>query len=105
MNPRIIIVDTYYPEVIRRFECDHPEWSDLDYDSHLQAVLDELFGTADFYSRNLRALGWEAIDVIANYPRLQGTGDIEGLVLRQIDRFSQFPHFIHILKHNSGFLN
>ena len=86
MSPRILILDAYYPEVLQGFGREHPEWATLPYADHLQAVLNELFGTADFYSRNLRALGWDAVDVIANYPSLQGDGDIVSTVLEQIDQ-------------------
>lgn len=63
---KILILDTYYPETILRFAADHPEWFSLDEQAHTQAALGELFGTADFYSRHLRDLGWEVEDCIAN---------------------------------------
>lgn len=85
---RIAVADTYYPEVIRGFEREHPEWSALTYDDHRQVVLESLFGTADFYSRNLRSLGWEATDIIANYPALQGAGDMASVVMRQLHEFA-----------------
>lgn len=65
--PKILIVDTYYPDFLRSLPFD-PQST---YEAQLQAVLDRKFGTADCYSRNLRALGWEAVDVIANHEKLQ----------------------------------
>jgi len=64
--PKIAIVDTYYPNFIDSI----PLYGD-DYQSELKRVLVRGFGTADFYSKNLRRLGWEAIDIIANHRELQ----------------------------------
>lgn len=64
---KILIVDTYYPDFLQTLSID----PDSTYEAELQKVLQECFGTADFYSRNLRALGWETMDVIANEERLQ----------------------------------
>jgi hypothetical protein len=45
--------------------------ADSTYQVELDKVLKQSFGTADFYSRALKNLGWEAIDIIANEERLQ----------------------------------
>lgn len=66
--PKILIIDTYYPDYLRSLPKIHP--GSL-YTVELNRVLGLGFGTADFYSRNLRKLGWEAVDVIANYFDLQ----------------------------------
>lgn len=65
--PKIAIVDTLYPEVIQRLPVD-PQKS---YEENLADILAFGFGTANFYSRNLKAQGWEAIDIIANHEDLQ----------------------------------
>lgn len=70
MKPRIVILDTYYPQALTALDREHPEWRDLGYDAHLRGILDESFGTADYYSRHLRELGWDAIDIVANYATL-----------------------------------
>lgn len=62
--PRILILDTYYPEFLRTVAKDPAEPRDR----RTKRLLDKLFGTADFYSRNLRVMGWDAIDLIANDP-------------------------------------
>jgi hypothetical protein len=98
MKPRIIIIDTYYQDVLTRFATQHPEWALLSRDAHLEAVLDSLFGTADFYSRNLRLLGWNAIDMIANYPGLQGDGDLVSETLAQIDQYHPDVLFLQDLR-------
>lgn len=66
-KPRILVIDTYYPEAIKALPVDPA----LNYEANLQKILAASFATADFYSRNLRALGWDAVDVIANHGKLQ----------------------------------
>lgn len=63
---RIMILDTYYPEFLDRLPAPSG-----DYDEALREVLDASFGTSDFYSRNLSAMGFDAFDVIANHYSLQ----------------------------------
>lgn len=67
----IVIVDTYYPVFLASF---YAQWSGLataDYQTQLRALLNACFGTSDFYSRHLNALGWEAQDLIVNSIPLQ----------------------------------
>lgn len=66
---KVLIVDAYYP----RFLAHALKGIDtsLGYRAFLDRVLHLRFGTADFYSRNLRALGHEADDVIFNCEPLQ----------------------------------
>lgn len=64
---RIAIVDSYYPQVLSRWEFRTSET----YESELQRLLEFSFGTFDAYSRNLRALGHECIDIIGNARQLQ----------------------------------
>ena len=66
MKRSIIILDTYYPEAIRSMPI-NPAGT---YESELNAILYQSFGTADFYSRNLRTLGWDAEDIITNHDAL-----------------------------------
>jgi spore maturation protein CgeB len=65
--PRIVIVDTYYQDFLKTVRID-PESR---YEFELAKLLGYCFGTGDFYSRNLRALGWDAIDIITNCEPLQ----------------------------------
>lgn len=68
--PKMMIIDTYYPEAMADMACAlSPDR--ITYDNILKCVLDFQFGTADFYSRHLREFGWEVVDVIANFERLQ----------------------------------
>jgi hypothetical protein len=54
----------------------------MTYESNLRQLLDYSFGTADFYSRGLTALGWRCTDIIANYPQLNKLHAIERIVDR-----------------------
>jgi hypothetical protein len=67
MKPRILICDTYYDAAIQSLPFNPAST----YESNLQDILYQSFGTSDFYSRNLNALGWEATDIIVNHDRLQ----------------------------------
>lgn len=64
---KILIADSYYPEVIKRLPVD----PSVDYQANLQRIMEFSFGTFDAYSRNLRAIGWECADVIVNHDQLQ----------------------------------
>lgn len=66
-----LIVDTYYPAFLSSFYDQHPELSDASYERTLAALVAEGFGTSDFYTSNLRLLGHDANDVIANDRVLQ----------------------------------
>jgi hypothetical protein len=68
---KIIIVDTYYAAFLARFYAQRNELATADYADQLQALLDACFGTADFYSRHLNALGCEAQELIVNCVPLQ----------------------------------
>lgn len=86
--PRILIVDSYYPEALQAIPFDLFS----DYERELQRVLAHSFGTGDFVSRALCAHGWSAADVIANHEPLQAMwakekGTHGDTVERQIDDF------------------
>jgi spore maturation protein CgeB len=67
---KFLIVDSYYPRFLAAALPQVLPGAD-DYASLLDRVLRLRFGTADFYSRNLRSLGHEAQDVIFNCEPLQ----------------------------------
>jgi|LakMenEpi03Aug12_release.lakeMendotaPanAssembly.Ray.scaffolds.fasta_scaffold120010_3 spore maturation protein CgeB len=68
---KILIVDTYYAAFLARFYAQHEGLAKADYQAQLQSLLDACFGTSDFYSRHLNALGWEAQDLVVNCVELQ----------------------------------
>ena len=67
---KIAIVDTYYSSFLAHAE---PRFTGqgLDYAGMLERLLSIRFGTSDFYSRNLRAIGHDAIDIVYNCLPLQ----------------------------------
>lgn len=67
---KVLIVDAYYPRFLAH-ALQRLDVAALSYREILDKLLRLRFGTADFYSRNLRALGHEAEDVIFNCEPLQ----------------------------------
>lgn len=63
---RILILNTDYPKFLHAFYAVHPGLAEASYDVQMAARNDSLFGVADFYSRNFRALGHEAAEVHVN---------------------------------------
>jgi hypothetical protein len=68
---KFLIVDTYYPDFLRTFYARHPDLPRHPYAEQWRLLMDQCFGTADFYSDNLRRLGYEAAEVVANCELLQ----------------------------------
>lgn len=68
---KIIIVDTYYAAFLARFYAQQNALAAADYAAQLHALLNACFGTSDFYSRHLSALGCEAQDLVVNCVPLQ----------------------------------
>ena len=68
---RILIFDTNYPAFMAEFWENHAELSEQSYDTAWRVLMDQCFGTADYYSHNLKVLGHEATEVIANDFTLQ----------------------------------
>lgn len=66
-------MDTLYPAFVASHYDDRPALSAASYDEQHAALIDRSFGTSDAYSTNLRALGHEAVDLLVNVERLQGT--------------------------------
>ena len=68
---KIIIVDTYYAAFLARFYAQQNALAAADYSAQLHALLNACFGTSDYYSRHLSALGCEAQDLVVNCVPLQ----------------------------------
>jgi len=68
---RVLIVDPYYQAFLDTHYAERPELREAPYDEQLAALLHRQFGTGDAYSRELRALGHEAAEVITNAMPLQ----------------------------------
>ena len=70
---RFMIVNTDYPAFLRSLYRDHPGLESMSFAEQVRVRVHSLFGVADFYSRNLRKLGHEAVDVWANNEPMQRT--------------------------------
>jgi hypothetical protein len=68
---KVLIADTYYPAYLASVYAKLPGLASSDYGTQLDALLDECFGTSDFYSRHLNALGVDTRDLIVNCVPLQ----------------------------------
>ncbi len=79
---RFLIIDTYYAAFLSEFYASRPALSPQPYQVQWQALIDQCFGTADFYSAHLRELGHEAEEIIPNCEPLQRQWAAEhGIVL------------------------
>ena len=70
---RIALLDTYYPRFLAAHYAAHPALAGETYVTQQQNLLDQVFGTSDFYSRHLRAMGHDAQDLVVNCLPLQKT--------------------------------
>ena len=68
---RFLIADTYYPAFLGDFYAARPALAFQPYTRQWRALMEECFGTADFYSVHLRALGHEAEEVVPNCEPMQ----------------------------------
>lgn len=68
---RIALLDTYYPRFLAAHYAAHPALACETYADQQQNLLEQVFGTSDFYSRHLRAMGHDAQDLIVNCTPLQ----------------------------------
>jgi len=68
---RIAVVDAYYPAFVVDHYRRHPRLREAPYKEQLAALMDRCFGTSDAYSRHLRELGHDSVDLVANCFELQ----------------------------------
>ena len=68
---RFLIVDTYYPAFLRDFYAARPGLAAQPYAAQWRELMDQCFGTADYYSTHLRELGHEAEEVVPNCEPMQ----------------------------------
>jgi len=95
---KILIIDTYYPNFLKSFRCKYPDLYRQSYNKQLQLLLKQSFGTADFYSFNLKKLGHQAEDVVVNdeilQQRLAFEENIKVSRVSYLSKIQMFP-FIH----------
>jgi hypothetical protein len=68
---KVLIIDTYYSAFLESFYAQHPGLAGYPFEQQWRMLMDQCFGTADFYSANLNELGHEATEVVANCEALQ----------------------------------
>lgn len=68
---KFLVLDTYYPSFLRRAYAGRPGLAEAPFEEQRAHLLGLAFGTADFFSRNLRALGHEAEELIVNGEAIQ----------------------------------
>lgn len=68
---KIAIIDTYYAAFLAAQYASSPTQARSSFDGQRNWLLDQCFGTSDFYSRHLNHLGWDAQDLIVNCLPLQ----------------------------------
>lgn len=94
---RIALLDTYYPRFLENHYAARQGQQPAAYQKQRQDLLSKAFGTSDFYSRHLRAMGHEAEDLIVNCTPLQKTWADEhqvhynGWVLKLPQRLLRLP--------------
>jgi spore maturation protein CgeB len=68
---KFLILNTDYAKFLRHLYAQHPGLERQPYEHQMRVRNESLFGVADFYSSNLRKLGYEAWDIHANNKFLQ----------------------------------
>lgn len=68
---RIALLDTYYPRFLTTHYAANPHLAGDAFAAQRQDLLNQVFGTSDFYSRHLRELEHETQDLIVNCAPLQ----------------------------------
>lgn len=71
MSYRFVKVFTRYPSYLDALYRTHPGLKNMPYDEQFDFIVGDAVGCADFYSRNLRKLGVDANELIANAVELQ----------------------------------
>jgi spore maturation protein CgeB len=74
---RVLVVDTYYPAFLAAHYAARAGLANEPYETQLAALMARSFGTSDAYSRNLRAAGHEAAEIVANAAELQNRWSAE----------------------------
>jgi hypothetical protein len=68
---KFLILNTDYPGFLQQLYAEHSGLAHRPYAEQMRARNESLFGVADFYSHNLRALGHEAQEIHANNEAMQ----------------------------------
>lgn len=88
---RILIIDPHYSNFLESFYQKYPEIKKQTYEKQKKTIFAECFGTADFYSKNLKKLGHQIEKIISNNPILQKKWARENKIKYTPDYFSKIP--------------
>ncbi len=68
---RFLILDTYYPTFLNSFYKKNPNLKNYPYTEQWRILMEQSCATANFYSSNLKKLGYEATEIIGNCEPIQ----------------------------------
>ncbi|MBI4718337.1 MAG: glycosyltransferase family 1 protein [Planctomycetes bacterium] len=77
MQPRVLVIDTYYSEFLAELYAQDPGLANLPSDEQYARLFRAAFGTSDAYADGLRRLGCEALQVICNADAAQERWAVE----------------------------
>ena len=77
MQPRVLLLATYYPEFLDRFYADQLELAELDFETQMRRLYATGFALGDAYPFYLRTLGCDARQVIVNADVTQARWAVE----------------------------
>lgn len=97
---KIFIIQTYYPSFLSEFYSRNPLLSNVSYGEHWQTLMNEQFGTANFYSKNLNMLGHTAKEFVINNENLQKQWASENGVNYSNGYFQSIPKLRSVFKSN-----
>jgi hypothetical protein len=94
---KIVVLDTYYAAFLSALYAKRADLRQMPYAGQRDVLLQQCFGTSDFYSRHLNAMGCNAQDLVVNCAPLQTTWADENqvaysdLAMRVPHRFFRVP--------------
>jgi len=68
---KFFIINNDYDDFIEKDYKDNPFLKNKSFEEQLQHRYDTYFGVSNFYSKNLKILGYEAIDIFINHRYIQ----------------------------------
>lgn len=114
---KFLQVNTFYPRYLEDFYGLRPQLISANYDAQINALLDDGFASSHIFTRPLRQLGWETMQVVANNSVaqaawLRGQGKVVGesvdsaaVTLQQIEAFDpDILYFTDIVVFDSRFV-
>jgi len=95
---KFFIINTDYEDFIEKDMTKNPKVKNESFEEQLQHRYDTLFGISNFYSKNLKQLGHEAIDIIINHSYIQKQWAIENNVDLDKSHFQYIPYIRRYFK-------